>query len=48
MVVTNKWNKKVYEVLEIKDRKVTLQRPDGSKFTIDEKEYLYNYVKNNA
>lgn len=46
MKVQNKWNKKVYEVLEIKDRKVTLQRLDGSKFTIDEKEYLYDYVKN--
>lgn len=45
MTVTNKWNKKVYEVLEIKNRKVTLQRSDGSKLTIDEKEYLYNYVK---
>ena len=45
MTVTNKWNKKTYKVLEIKDRKVTLQRPDGSKFIIDEKEYLYDYVK---
>lgn len=46
--VKNRWNRKIYRVVEVKDRKVTLQRPDGSKFTIDEKEYLYNYVKNNA
>ena len=45
MLVRNKWNKKTYEVLEIKDRTVTLKRPDGTVFTIAEKEYLANYVK---
>ena len=48
MLVLNKWNKKTYKVLEIKDGKVTLERPDGTVFTIAEKEYLANYVKNNA
>ena len=48
LLVRNKWNKKTYEVLEIKDRTVTLKRPDGTVFTIAEKEYLTNYVKNNA
>lgn len=48
MLVLNKWNKKTYKVLEIEDGKVTLERPDGTVFTIAEKEYLANYVKNNA
>ena len=48
MLVRNKWNKKTYEVLEIKDGKVTLKRSDGSVFTIAEKEYVTNYLKNNA
>lgn len=48
MLVRNKWNKKTYEVLEIKNGKVTLKRTDGSTFTIAEKEYLANYIKNNA
>ena len=48
MLVRNKWNKKTYEVLEIKDGKVTLERPDGSQFTIVKAEYFLNYVENNA
>ena len=48
MLVRNKWNKKTYEVLEIKDGKVTLKRTDNSVFTIAEKEYIANYIKNNA
>ena len=48
MLVRNKWNRKTYEVLEIKDGKVTLKRSDGSVFTIAEKEYIANYIKNNA
>ena len=48
MTVRNKWNKKLYEVMNIENRKVTLRRQDGTVFTIDEKEYLANYVKENA
>lgn len=46
MLVRNKWNKKPYKVLDIKDGKVTLEREDGSQFTIDEREYVKNYIKN--
>jgi hypothetical protein len=45
MLVRNKWNKKMYNVLEIKDGKVTLERENKTQFTIDEKEYVKNYVK---
>ena len=31
--------------MEIKDGKVTLVRDDGSQFTIDEREYVKNYIK---
>lgn len=48
MTVRNKWNKKTYEVLEIENGKVTLKREDGSVFTIVQKEYVANYIKNNA
>lgn len=45
MLVRNKWNRQLYEVLEIENGKVTLRRADGSTFTIAEKEYLANYIK---
>lgn len=45
MTVINKWNKKTYDVLEMKDGKVKLRRKDGSVFTIQEKEYLANYFE---
>ena len=48
MLVRNKWNKKLYEVMEIGNGKVILRRTDGTVFTIAEKEYLANYIKNNA
>lgn len=47
-IVKNRWNRKIYQVVEAKDGKVTLKREDGSEFTIAEKEYISNYVKNNA
>ena len=34
MLVLNRWNGKMYEVLEITDKNVTLRREDGSQFTI--------------
>lgn len=48
MLVLNKWNKKKYEVMNIENGKVILRRQDGTVFTIAEKEYLANYVKNKA
>lgn len=47
MLVRNKWNKK-YEVMNIEKGKVTLKREDGTVFTIAEKEYVINYVKEKA
>lgn len=45
MLVRNKWNKKKYEVMNIENGKVTLKREDGTVFTIAEKEYVVNYIK---
>ena len=43
MLVRNKWNNKMYEVLEITDKNVTLQREDGSQFTIQKSEQFLSY-----
>ena len=43
MLVRNKWNNKMYEVLEITDKNVTLRREDGSQFTIQKPEYFFSY-----
>ena len=43
MLVRNKWNNKKYLALEITDRNVTLQREDGSQFTIQKSEYFFSY-----
>ena len=48
MLVRNKWNKKKYEVMNIANGKVILRRQDGTVFTIAEKEYLANYIKEKA
>lgn len=45
MLVRNKWNNKMYEVLEITDKNVTLQREDGSQFTIQKSEYFFSYLE---
>ena len=45
MLVRNKWNRKIYRVVEIENGKVTLEREDGSQFTVVEKEYLANYIR---
>ena len=42
-IVRNRWNDKMYEVLEITDKNVTLQREDGSQFTIQKSEYFFSY-----
>ena len=43
MLVRNKWNNKMYKVLEITDKNVTLRREDGSQFTIQKSEYFFSY-----
>lgn len=43
MLCKNKWNDGIYEVLEITDKNVTLQREDGSQFTIQKSEYFFSY-----
>ena len=48
MLVRNKWNKKTYKVLEIKDSSVVLQREDGSQFEIAKSEYFFSYSEKSA
>ena len=48
MFVRNKWNKRLYTLVKEENGKVTLEREDGSVFTIAEKEYVINYVKEKA
>ena len=43
-IVLNRWNRKWYKVLEVKDRDVTLQREDNSVLTIERKELFANYI----
>ena len=43
MLVRNKWNNKMYEVLEITDKNVTLQREEGRQFTVQKSEYFFSY-----
>lgn len=43
MLVRNKWNGHFYKVILMTDREVTLEREDGSQFTIMKKEYFSNY-----
>ena len=45
MLVRNKWNGKMYEVMEITDKNVTLRREDGSQFTIQKSEYFFSYFE---
>lgn len=45
MLVRNKWNGKTYKVLEITDKAVTLQRENGTQFTIQKSEYFSNYFE---
>lgn len=43
-VVLNRWNRKWYKVLEVKDTDVILQREDNSVLTIERKELFANYI----
>lgn len=45
MLVINKWNKETYKVIEITDKEVSLEREDGSKFTIAKSEYSLSYCE---
>lgn len=45
MLVKNKWNNKIYEVLEIGQKDVVLKREDDTAFTINMSEYVFSYRK---
>ena len=42
-IAKNRWNRKIYQVVEIKDEKVTLERSDGTQFTVAKADYNFNY-----
>ena len=43
MKVKNKWNSKIYNVVEIKDTSIILERTDGSTIEIDKSEFNFSY-----
>lgn len=43
MLVRNKWNKKDYTLVEVKEKTVVLKRADGSTFEIQKSEYFFSY-----
>lgn len=45
MTAKNKWNNSEYTVIEKTEKNVTLQRKDGTRFTISKKEYFSNYIE---
>lgn len=45
MLVRNKWNKKNYTLVEVKEKTVVLKRADGSVFEIQKSEYLFSYAE---
>ena len=44
MKVLNRWNRKWYTLLEVTGKEVTLQREDGTQFTIAKSELYANYA----
>lgn len=48
MQVRNKWNGHFYTVIEKTDNSITLEREDGSQFTINKKEYFFNYSEKHS
>lgn len=49
MTALNKWNKKNYKVVEVKDNQVTLERSDGTQLKIAKSDFNFNYIiKNNC
>lgn len=45
MLVRNKWNGRTYKVIDTIDNMVTLEREDGSQFTIQKSEYFFSYFE---
>ena len=45
MKVKNRWNNRFYKVILLTDKEVTLQRENGSKFTIAKSEYSFSYIE---
>lgn len=45
MLVRNKWNKKIYFVVEKSKGKVKLEREDFSQFEISESEFNFSYTE---
>lgn len=44
MLVLNRWNRNWYTVVKVEGNNVTLQRKDGSEFTIVKSELYANYT----
>lgn len=45
MEAKNKWNGRMYDIVQVSDKEVTLRRASGSIFTIQRKEFDFNYIK---
>lgn len=43
MTAVNLWNKKIYEIIEIKRDTVRLKRPDGKIIEVAKSEYYFSY-----
>ena len=41
----NKWNGRTYFLIKAEGNDVTLQRDDGSQFTIQQSDFKFNYEK---
>lgn len=48
MLVRNKWNKNLYTFVKEEEGKVTLERSDGTQFTIAKAEYFLNYTEKSS
>ena len=47
-IAKNRWNRKIYQVVEVKEDKVILKREDGSQFEIAKSEYFFSYSEKSA
>ena len=45
MIIRNKWNGKLYTLIQDKGSSVILQRSDGSEFEISKSEFKANYME---
>lgn len=43
MTAKNKWNNKIYKIVEIAEKTVKLQRESGEVFEISKSDFLFNY-----